>query len=52
MEVIAATSSIAGLLSFGLQVSQGLFELYHTIRNAPTDLNGIYQDTRALCGVL
>lgn len=52
MEVIAAASGIAGLLSFGLQVSSGLFQLYSTIKNAPSDLKGIFQDTQALCGVL
>ena len=52
MEVIAATSGITSLLSFGLQVTGGLFELYTTIKNAPTDLRGIYQDMRGLCGVL
>lgn len=52
MEVIAATSGITSLLSFGVQVTGGLFELYNTIKNASADLKGIGQDMRALCGVL
>lgn len=52
MEVIAATSAITSLFSFGLQVAGGLFELYNTIKNAPVDLKDIQQDIRALCGVL
>lgn len=32
MEVITATSGIASLLSFGLQVTGGLFDLHNTSR--------------------
>lgn len=49
-EALAVASSVAGILSLGIQVSQGLLSYYGSWKDAESDVKGMYNSVAALLG--
>jgi hypothetical protein len=52
MDPLTAATSVAGLLSLAIQISQILYNQIGTIRNAPKDAKDLLDELQRLCQVL